>query len=137
MINTGVPKEDMTCLQNNMRYNAGTQQWTCTIYNKIEQPQDVQYMIRHILWNKRRQRKLEQEQTKQDIIQPISHIQQLRIKTLLLSPTEAAGQETPMPESTIALINRPPEPQSMNSQQDRQTIWETLKYVQRRKSGNA
>jgi len=124
----------MKCLQNNMNYNAGTQTWTCNICNKTEQPQDVQNMIRHILWHKRRQQKTEQEQTKQDIIHPISRIQQLRIQTLLLPPTstETTFQETPIPETTTALAPclHPPEPQSRNDKQDRQTIWGTLKYVQ-------
>ena len=106
MVNTGVQQENMTCLQNNMSYNAGTQQWTCNICNKTEQPQDVQNMIRHILWHKRRQQKTEQEQTKKDVIHPISRIQQLRIQTLLLLPTttETALQETPIPEITTSLV---------------------------------
>ena len=130
MINIGVPKENMTCLQNNMNYNTGTQTWTCNICNKTEQPQDVQNMTRHIIRHKRRQQKTEQEHTKKDTIQPISHIQRLRIQALLLSPTKTADQETPMPELTTELLPHHPESQSKNDRQDHQTIWETLEYVQ-------
>ena len=57
MIHTGVPKENMTCLNNNMTYSAGTQKWVCDICSKTEQPQDIQNMIRHILWHIRKQQK--------------------------------------------------------------------------------
>ena len=49
-IHTGVTKENTTYLQNNMTYNAGTQQWTCNMCSRTGQPQDVQNAIRHILW---------------------------------------------------------------------------------------
>jgi len=135
MINIGVPKENMTCLQNNMNYNSGTQKWTCDICNRTEQPQDVRNMIRHILWHKRRQQKTEHEQTKQDIIQPISRIQQLRIQTHLLPPTKTTEKETQKPElPTGPATPHPPEPQSMCPEKDQQAIWEILEYVQWRET---
>ena len=56
MIHTGAPKEYTTCLQNNTTYSARTQQWTCYMCDKRDQPQDIQNMIRHVFWRKKKNR---------------------------------------------------------------------------------
>ena len=99
MIHTGVPEENMTCLKNNMTYNAGTQQWVRNICNKTEQPQDIRNVIRNILWHIRRQQVTEQENPNQYTLEPITYIQELRIETLLPhSAKTTTMQETPDPE---------------------------------------
>jgi len=75
-----------------MTYNAGKQQWICNLCSATEQPQDIRNMIRHILWHKRKQQ-AEQESTKPEQQEPITYIQELRIKTHLLPSTETIMQE--------------------------------------------
>ena len=73
--------------------------------------------------------KTEQENTKQDTQEPITHIQELGIKTLLLLPsTRTTMQEAPNPEQTIPKI--PFETQIPDTnKQARKTRWGILEYA--------
>jgi len=49
MRHTGAQRANKTCLQNNMTYNAGTQQSTCNIRNRTERPHDSKHDQTHTL----------------------------------------------------------------------------------------
>ena len=94
----------MTCLREIPTYNACEQRWPCNICSRAGKPQDVQNMTQHIIRRKRKQTATHEE-TGQGKTEHIAQIQQLRLKALLLNPTQ-----TPMPDNEETAPRKHPEP---------------------------
>ena len=97
MVHTGAPKGDMTFIRESLTYNACEQRWTCNMCSRAEKPQDIQNMIRHILWRKRKTTK-EQSETVRELTVPIAHARSIRIETIPLKQTQQTMPDITEPE---------------------------------------
>ena len=66
--------------------------------NRTEQPQDIQNMIRRMLWHKRQQQAPRQDQEKQEQLEHITYTSAPNTNTSFGPPTKQRTQEIPTPE---------------------------------------